>query len=175
MDNSTGQKLKNLRIEKALSMDELVNTLNYLYDLTMTKSMMSRWENDLSEPSNRFLSAYARFFDIDLNYLVGLTDIKKKLSQVIKEGNKSKTFSDDGYLTFVLTPKELIEYNKIMIINQQLFIHNIYNHSSVETFKKSVIEILLLKRAEKSPSRSFVSVNPLLVVVVLAAPVILGI
>lgn len=151
MNNSTGQKLKNLRIEKALSMDELVNTLNYLYDLTMTKSMMSRWENDLSEPSNRFLSAYARFFDIDLNYLVGLTDIKKKLSQVIKEGNKSKTFSDDGYLTFVLTPKELIEYNKIMIINQQLFIHNIYNHSSVETFKKSVIEILLLKCAEKSP------------------------
>ena len=150
MNNSTGQKLKNLRIEKALSMDELVNTLNYLYDLTMTKSMISRWKNDLSEPSNRFLSAYAHFFDIDLNYLVGLTDIKKKLSQVIKEGNKSKTFSDGGYLTFVLTPKESIEYNKIMIINQQLFIHNIYNHSSVEIFKKSVIEILLFNPRHKS-------------------------
>lgn len=149
MDISTGQKLKNLRIEKALSMDELVNKLNSLYDLTMTKGMMSRWENNLSEPSNRFLSAYARFFDIDLNYLVGLTDVKKSLSQLIKEGAKSKIPNNDEHLTFILTPKELVEYNKIIIINQQLFIHSTHNHSSIEAFKKSVIEILLSKRSKK--------------------------
>lgn len=149
MDNSTGQKLKNLRIEKALSMDGLVNKLNTLYDLTMTKGMMSRWENNLSEPSNRFLSAYARFFDIDLNYLVGLTDVKKSLSQAIKEGYKSKISNNDEHLTSILTPKELIEYNKIIIINQQLFIHSIHDHSSIEAFNKSVIEILLSKRNEK--------------------------
>ena len=127
----------------------LIHKLNTLYDLTMTKGMMSRWENNLSEPSNRFLSAYARFFDIDLNYLVGLTDVKKSLSQAIKEGYKSKISNNDEHLTSILTPKELIEYNKIIIINQQLFIHNIHNNSSVEVFKKSVIEILLSKRDEK--------------------------
>ena len=38
--------------------------------------MISRWENNLSEPSSKFITAYAKFFNIDLNYLAGITDIK---------------------------------------------------------------------------------------------------
>ena len=65
---NTGDKLKDLRIKSNLSMDSLIEKLNKKYDLNITKSMMSRWENNLSEPSNKFVAAYAKFFNIDLNY-----------------------------------------------------------------------------------------------------------
>ena len=71
-----GKRLKNLRKENSLSMDSLVEKLNREYNLNITKSMISRWENNLSEPSSKFITAYAKFFNIDLNYLAGITDIK---------------------------------------------------------------------------------------------------
>ena len=71
-----GKRLKELRKENALSMDSLVEKLNRKYNLNITKSMISRWENNLSEPSSKFITAYAKFFNIDLNYLAGITDIK---------------------------------------------------------------------------------------------------
>ncbi|AVQ30367.1 helix-turn-helix domain-containing protein [Fusobacterium varium] len=71
--------LKQLRFEKNLSMDELCEKLNKLYNLKITKSMISRWENGQASPNNTYLSAYAKFFNIDLNYLVGLTDTKRPL------------------------------------------------------------------------------------------------
>ena len=46
--------------------------------------MVSRWENNLSEPSNKFVTAYAKFFNVDLNYLAGITnfDSNEKYSNV---------------------------------------------------------------------------------------------
>lgn len=72
--------LKQLRLEKNLSMDELCEKLNNSYNLKITKSMISRWENGQASPNNSYLSAYAKFFNIDLNYLVGLTDIRRPLN-----------------------------------------------------------------------------------------------
>ena len=43
--------------------------------------MISRWENNLSEPSSKFITAYARFFNIDLNYLAGITNIKSPVQE----------------------------------------------------------------------------------------------
>lgn len=82
---TTGEKLKELRVNSDLSMESLIEKLNEKYKLNITKSMVSRWENNLSEPSNKFIAAYAKFFNIDLNYLVGLTDKKTVL---YKDGNK---------------------------------------------------------------------------------------
>lgn len=72
--------LKQLRLEKNLSMDELCEKLNNSYNLKITKSMISRWENGQASPNNSYLSAYAKFFNIDLNYLAGLTDIRRPLN-----------------------------------------------------------------------------------------------
>ena len=77
---NTGDKLKQLRIDKQLSMDALTDKLNSKFGLNITKSMMSRWENNLSEPSSKFVAAYAKYFNVDLNYLVGLTDDRRPLN-----------------------------------------------------------------------------------------------
>ena len=86
--------LKQLRLEKNLSMDELCEKLNNSYNLKITKSMISRWENGQASPNNAYLSAYAKFFNIDLNYLVGLTDIRRPLEFInpdLEKLNKRET------------------------------------------------------------------------------------
>lgn len=67
-----GNKLKNIRKENNLSMEELKNILNHKYDLNISKSMISRWENNKSEPFNTYLSAYAKEFNLDMNDLLNI-------------------------------------------------------------------------------------------------------
>lgn len=76
-----GDKLKAIRTENNMSMEELKNILNYKYDLNISKSMISRWENHKSEPLNTYLSAYAREFNLDLNDLLDIED-KNDLSNI---------------------------------------------------------------------------------------------
>lgn len=67
-----GSKLKRIRIDNGYSMEELKSLLNDKYDLSISKSMISRWENNQTEPLNTYLSAYAKEFNLDMN---GLLDI----------------------------------------------------------------------------------------------------
>lgn len=76
-----GDKLKTIRTENDFSMEELKNILNYKYDLNISKSMISRWENNKSEPLNTYLSAYAREFNLDMNDLLDIED-KNDLSNI---------------------------------------------------------------------------------------------
>lgn len=76
-----GDKLKTIRTENNFSMEELKNILNYKYDLNISKSMISRWENNKSEPLNTYLSAYAREFNLDMNDLLDIED-KNDLSNI---------------------------------------------------------------------------------------------
>ena len=80
-----GQKLKSIRTENKLTMEELKNLLNRKYDLNISKSMISRWENEKSEPLNTYLSAYAKEFDLDLNELLGIEPFKPEKPKHIKD------------------------------------------------------------------------------------------
>lgn len=44
-----GEKLKDLRTKKGLSLDELANEFNRLYNLNVARGTISRWENDVRE------------------------------------------------------------------------------------------------------------------------------
>ena len=158
---NTGDKLKDLRIKSNLSMDSLIEKLNKKYDLNITKSMMSRWENNLSEPSNKFVAAYAKFFNIDLNYLVGLTDIK---SPLYSENTNAYTSERDLMIEkYQLTPEELAEYDRIMKLsiemNTLMFQSNNIelevadkeemDYELSETLKKAFISSLITKREKE--------------------------
>ena len=67
-----GDKLKKVRVDNKMSMEELKNLLNNKYDLNISKSMISRWENGKSEPINTYLSAYAKEFNLDMNNLLDI-------------------------------------------------------------------------------------------------------
>lgn len=79
INNITGKRLKELRESSGFTMQEEADILNKTFNLQITRGMMSRWESGKAQPSNIFLSAYARYHNMDLNYIIGLTDVKKNL------------------------------------------------------------------------------------------------
>lgn len=80
-----GDKLKQLRNERDMSMDNLVADLNQLYGLNLTKSMISRWESNKNDPSLTYVKAIVKYFNVSLDWLMGLTD-KRTPPQFRKEG-----------------------------------------------------------------------------------------
>ena len=66
MENIFSERLKELRIEKGVGQVELAKTLN------VSKGIISLWENGLREPKLSNLIALAKFFEVSLDYLVGL-------------------------------------------------------------------------------------------------------
>ena len=70
-----GLRLKQLRTERELTIDNLVADMNQHYpDLNINKSMVSRWENGVNDPSLDYAKHISMYFDVSLDYLIGLTD-----------------------------------------------------------------------------------------------------
>ena len=66
MKNIFAEKLKELRIEKGIGQVELAKAIN------VSKGIISLWENGLREPKLSNLIELAIFFEVSLDYLVGL-------------------------------------------------------------------------------------------------------
>lgn len=78
MEQSFGDRLKLLRKEHNMTIDEFVNALNAKYsDVGLSKSIVSRYENNIHRPK-KFMTveAIADFFDVNVNYLTGNSDDK---------------------------------------------------------------------------------------------------
>lgn len=107
-----GEKLKNVRIENDLSMSELCNRLNKKYNLSISKSMVSRWENNKAEPVNTFLAAYAKEFDLDMNYLLGINEEKEKLITSLPDDYFT---TPEDAINFLLNQKVIMAYTGVDI------------------------------------------------------------
>ena len=68
MENKFAYNLKYLRLEKGIGQPELAKQIG------VSKGIISFWENGLREPTMTSLIKLARFFDVSIDYLVGLTD-----------------------------------------------------------------------------------------------------
>ena len=66
--NIFGKKLKELRQEKGLSQRKLGENLG------VCNQTVSFWENGSREPDLDALVSLAKFFDVSLDFLLGLTD-----------------------------------------------------------------------------------------------------
>lgn len=63
-----GERLYDLRKDKGLSQDELGELLN------INKHSISAYERGRSEPPDEIKIIFAKFFDVSVDYLLGLTD-----------------------------------------------------------------------------------------------------
>lgn len=70
-----GKRLYNIRIGRDLTIEEMTEILNKYSEKKISKSTVHRWENNVNEPSATNLSLYSKAFNIDMNYLLGLTDV----------------------------------------------------------------------------------------------------
>lgn len=72
-----GMRIKELRSEKNLTMDTLVDDMRTRFNIKkLDKSMISRWERGENEPSLENAKYLSMYFDCSLDYLIGLTDIR---------------------------------------------------------------------------------------------------
>lgn len=88
-----GIRLKELREERHLTMDMLVADMNQKYETEkpINKSMISKWETGINEPSLDNARLISMYFDVSLDYLIGLTEVRtpsRLLHNRKKEGSK---------------------------------------------------------------------------------------
>ncbi|MFW6025595.1 MAG: helix-turn-helix domain-containing protein [Candidatus Woesearchaeota archaeon] len=65
-----GDRLRKIREEKGKTLNEVME------DTYIAKSTLSRYENNLSEPTLHYLFVLADYFDTTIDYLSGRTDNK---------------------------------------------------------------------------------------------------
>lgn len=75
---TTSKRLKELRTERDLSVDNLVEDLNDKFPQAKPfhKSMIYRWENGNNDPSLEHAKCLCIYFNVSLDYLIGLTDVR---------------------------------------------------------------------------------------------------
>lgn len=66
-------QLKSLRKSQNLSQDKLASILNDKYKTSISKSMISRWENGVTDPQMKYVRLIADYFNVSAEYLVGET------------------------------------------------------------------------------------------------------
>ncbi|WP_205666391.1 helix-turn-helix domain-containing protein [Anaerosphaera multitolerans] len=105
---STGERIKELRIKKNLTQEELGKKFG------LVKSTISLYESNKSTPDDNIKRALAKYFDVTLDYLMGVSDnpkgeiIKnKKIPENIAAYFDGEEFSDEAlrdieeYIEFV--------------------------------------------------------------------------
>lgn len=69
-----GELLRELREEKNVSMDKMVEDIKKIYSISIAKSTISKWENNKADPSLENAKILCKYFNISLDYLLGVTD-----------------------------------------------------------------------------------------------------
>lgn len=85
-----GERFKQLRNEKKLKQEELINEFNKIFHFSFTKSAISQYENDKRIPEIQALSAFADYFNVSVDYLLGKTDERNVDSDRLSKANSLK-------------------------------------------------------------------------------------
>lgn len=85
-------RIRQLREEKQLSLDMVAYDIKQKFNVNITKSHLSRWENGKVIPSVRFAGYLALYYGVSLDYLLGFTDsrVPTDLLAKAKKGTKDK-------------------------------------------------------------------------------------
>lgn len=105
-----GQKLRYLRQQKQLSIDDMIRQLKERYETNISKSMISRYENDKADVSLENVRIFTDFFDVPQDYFIKdnvepkvVSDLNKKDERdIAKELEKliDGLSSNSGYAAF---------------------------------------------------------------------------
>lgn len=73
-----GLKIKELRTERDLTMEMMVQDINKRFNPAKPfhKSMVSKWESGFNEPTLENAKILSMYFDVSLDYLIGLSDVR---------------------------------------------------------------------------------------------------
>lgn len=70
--NITGPILKNLRIKRNITLDQLASALNETFNINITGSMISKWETGKATPVYEHLKRLSLYYDVTTDFLLGI-------------------------------------------------------------------------------------------------------
>ena len=88
--NGFGERLRDLRQERELSLDMVVNAMNTQFDIELNKGHLSKWENNKNAPSLRMAAYLCKFYGVSLDYLLGLTTSRVPTELLAQSKRKKK-------------------------------------------------------------------------------------
>lgn len=104
------KRLKKLRQEKNLTMDNLCDDINSRYpQLTINKSMISRWESGEHDPTLGNVKYLSLYFNVSSDYLAGLTDDRTPAKRPLSFEDKVRAILVNLRTEHKLTQTELGE------------------------------------------------------------------
>ena len=88
--NITGTILKNLRIKRNITLDQLAAELNEMFTINITGSMLSKWETGKAAPVYDHLKRLASYYDVTTDFLLGF-DQYENLTSINSDNNLDLT------------------------------------------------------------------------------------
>lgn len=79
-----GERLKQLRNERELTMDMVVTDMNTQYNIEIRRGNLSKWENGVNVPSLRMAAYLCAYYHVSLDYLIGNTDSRVPVDLLAK-------------------------------------------------------------------------------------------
>lgn len=107
--NTIGSRILNLRADKDIKQSDLANQIG------ITKSMLSKYENDINIPKADILSKIADVLDTTTDYLLCRTNNSAPLSK-----NNQIKFLDDYHFKIYNIADELNLANKIRLLERAI-------------------------------------------------------
>lgn len=84
-----GNKIRELRKSKNISLDIFCEDINRKYGTSFNKSTVCRWENGTQSPTiNNFL-LLSKYYNVDVYYLSGLKEDNTPFLEILNKNNES--------------------------------------------------------------------------------------
>lgn len=105
-----GERFKELRLDKKMKQEELINDFNKKFHYSFTKSAVSQYENDKRIPEIQALNDFSNYFGVSVDYLLGKTNNRNEINidpiYVEKLKEILECFIENGYDPNNITKEE---------------------------------------------------------------------
>lgn len=72
-------RFKQLRAEKKMTQTELIKDFNLKHDYNFSREAVTQYETNRRIPETEALKAFAKYFEVNVDYLLGTTNIRKEV------------------------------------------------------------------------------------------------
>lgn len=103
-------RLKELRINKSLTLKQLSSELNKKYDMVVSDGQLSNYENGKRQPRNsKFWEKLADYFGVSVAYIMGVSDDPEVKEEIAKEKVSDKVLTVAAHIDDDVNEDEMKE------------------------------------------------------------------
>lgn len=113
--NITGKILKNLRLNKNITLDQLADEINEMFKISITGSMLSKWETGKANPIYDHLIRLASYYNVTTDFLLGFNqDEKLDLRTTTTTTNNNNNLDTNGKFRCSKKPNNIKRLVKLL-------------------------------------------------------------